>query len=231
MIKVKLYKRENYLKKIRGFYGADDIIKVITRVHRCRKSSLMQTIAEEIVEQDVWKDNVVYNDLDRREYRKIKEADQLEILIDEVQNVKGFEEVLNGFRNEGEYSIFITGFNSYLLNRESITKLIGRYIEFEMFTLSFEEYESMKKFYNKTTSSNPLEELNSYILKGGFPRTLQMENLKDKRTYTQDVIKEIFEKAITRRIKMKDKDAFEVVRNFVINNFGSLVSINNIVRT
>lgn len=53
MIKVKLYKRENYLKKIRGFYGADDIIKVITRVHRCRKSSLMQTIAEEIVEQDV----------------------------------------------------------------------------------------------------------------------------------------------------------------------------------
>ena len=169
--------------------------------------------------------------MDRREYRKIKEADQLEILIDEVQNVKGFEEVLNGFRNEGEYSIFITGFNSYLLNREPITKLIGRYIEFEMFTLSFEEYENMKKFYNKTTSSNPLEELNSYILKGGFPCTLQMENLKDKRTYTQDVIKEIFEKAITRRIKMKDKDAFEVVRNFVINNFGSLVSINNIVRT
>lgn len=110
-----------------------------------------------------------------------------------------------------------------------MTKLTGCYIEFEMFTLSFEEYESMKKFYNKSISSNPLEELNSYILEGGFPRTIQLDNIADKRTYTQGVIKEIFEKDIRRRVKVRDRDAFEIVKNFVLNNFGSPFSINNIV--
>ncbi|WP_027088513.1 ATP-binding protein [Thomasclavelia saccharogumia] len=243
---MKLYKRENYLKKIRGFYEAEDIIKVITGVRRCGKSSLMQTIAEELISNGISKENIIYIDLDKREFRKIKDADQLEIVIDkkienieglkylfidEVQNVNGFEEVLNGFRNEGEYSIFITGSNSYLLSGELITKLTGRYIEFEMFTLSLEEYIDMKKFYNKTVSSNLLEELNSYILEGGFPRTVQMDNLADKRTYTQSVIKEIFEKDIRRRIKVRDRDAFEIVKNFIINNYGSLISINSIVNS
>ena len=243
---MKLYKRENYLQKIRGFYDATDIIKVITGIRRCGKSSLMQTIADEIICQGVSHDNIIYIDLDKREFRKIKEADQLEILIeqktsnisglkylfiDEVQNVIGFEEVLNGFRSEDEFSIFITGSNSYLLSGELMTKLTGRYIEFEMYTLSFEEYENMKKFYNKPMSNNPLEELNSYILEGGFPRSVQIDNLGDKRTYTQGVIKEIFEKDIRRRIKVKDQDAFEIVKNFVINNFGSPISINKIVET
>ena len=168
---MKLYKRENYLQKIRGFYDATDIIKVITGIRRCGKSSLMQTIADEIICQGVSHDNIIYIDLDKREFRKIKEADQLEILIeqktsnisglkylfiDEVQNVIGFEEVLNGFRSEDEFSIFITGSNSYLLSGELMTKLTGRYIEFEMYTLSFEEYENMKKLYNKPMSNNPL---------------------------------------------------------------------------
>lgn len=243
---MKLYKRENYLKKIRGFYDTEDIIKVITGVRRCGKSTLMQTIAEEIMDNGVSKDNIIYIDLDQRRFRKIKEADQLEALIDEktagiqglkylfideVQNVREFEEVLNGFRSDGEYSIFITGSNSYLLSGELITKLTGRYIEFEMFTLSFEEYVNMKKFYNKEISSHPLEELNAYILEGGFPRTVMIDGLGDKRTYTQNVIKEIFEKDISRRIKVRDRNAFEVVRNFVINNFGSLISVNSIVST
>lgn len=244
VINMEIYKRENYLKKIRGFYNAEDIIKVITGVRRCGKSSLMQTIADEIVSNGVSKTNIIYIDLDKRGFRKIKESDQLELLIDEksknidglkylfideVQNVSDFEEVLNGFRTDGDYSIFITGSNSYLLSGELMTKLTGRYIEFEMFTLSFEEYESMKKFYNKSISSNPLEELNSYILEGGFPRTIQLDNIADKRTYTQGVIKEIFEKDIRRRVKVRDRDAFEIVKNFVLNNFGSPFSINNIV--
>lgn len=245
VMKMKIYKRENYLKKIRGFYDTEDIIKVITGVRRCGKSSLMQTIAEEIVTEGVREGNIVYIDLDKIKYRKIKEADQLEeiinekisnikglkyLFIDEVQNVNGFEEVLNGFRNDGEYSIFITGSNSYLLSGELMTKLTGRYIEFEMFTLSFEEYENMKIFYNKTINLNPLEELSAYILEGGFPRTILLDNIGDKRTYTQSVVKEIFEKDIRRRVKVRDRDAFEIVKNFVINNFGSLISINGIVK-
>lgn len=240
---MKLFKRENYLKKIRGFYDAVDIIKVITGVRRCGKSSLMLTIADELVDRGVSEDNIIYIDLDKRGYRNIKSADQLDSLIeektinikgtkylfiDEVQNVDGFEEVLNGFRSEDDYSIFVTGSNSYLLSGELVTKLTGRYIEFEIYTLSFEEYESMKLFYKKSISSNPLEELSSYIIDGGFPRSIQFDSVADRRTYAQNVIKEIFEKDI-RRIKVKDRDAFEIVKNFIINNYASPISINNIV--
>lgn len=143
------------------------------------------------------------------------------LFIDEVQNVVGFEEVLNGFRSEYDYSIFVTGSNSYLLSGELVTKLTGRYIEFEIFTLSFEEYEAMKLFYKKIIILNPLEELNSYIIDGGFPRSIQFDSLVDRRTYAQSVIKEIFEKDIRKRVKVKDRDAFEIVKNFIINNFAS----------
>lgn len=241
---MKLFKRENYLKKIRGFYDATDIIKVISGVRRCGKSSLMLTIADELIEKGISDENIIYIDLDKREYRNIKDAEQLETLIvdktknikgikylfiDEVQNVNGFEEVLNGFRSEEDYSIFVTGSNSYLLSGELITKLTGRYIEFEIYTLSFEEYEEMKKFYQKPISSNSLEELSHYILEGGFPRSIQFDNLSDRRTYSQNVIKEIFEKDIRRRIKIRDRDSFEIVKNFIINNYSSPMSINNIV--
>lgn len=244
VINMKLFKRENYLKKIRGFYDATDLIKVITGVRRCGKSSLMLTIAEELVDRGVSEDNIIYIDLDKRGYRNLKSTDQLDALIeektmnikgtkylfiDEVQNVDGFEEVLNGFRSEDDYSIFVTGSNSYLLSGELVTKLTGRYIEFEIYTLNFEEYESMKLFYKKTISSNPLEELSSYIIDGGFPRSIQFDSVADRRTYAQNVIKEIFEKDIRRRIKVKDRDAFEIVINFVINNYASPISINNIV--
>lgn len=237
-----LFKREKYLKKIRPFYHDDDIIKVITGVRRCGKSSLMETIADEIKQSGVDEDNIIYLDLDKRENRKIKTADGLEklieskikndklnyLFIDEVQNVAGFEEVINGFRSDGGFSIFITGSNSYLLSGELVTKLTGRYLEFELFTLSFEEYEQMKQFYGKQVNPNGLVELNNYIFEGGFPRTVQIDDLAAKRTYVTGVVNEIFEKDIKRRVKIKDKAAFEAVRNFVINNFGATSSIKSL---
>lgn len=239
-----LFKREKYLKKIRPFYHSDDIIKVITGVRRCGKSSLMEMIADEIRQSNIGEDNIIYLDLDKRENRKIKTPDQLETLIeskiknsgrkylfiDEVQNVAGFEEVINGFRSDGEFSIFITGSNSYLLSGELITKLTGRYLEFELFTLSFEEYEQIKRFYGKPTNPNLSVELNQYIIEGGFPRTVQIDDLAAKRTYVTGVVNEIFEKDIRRRVKIKDKAAFETVRNYVINNFGTTTSINSLTK-
>ena len=239
---MKLYSRENYLKKIRGFYHADDIIKVITGVRRCGKSSLMTTIAEEIKKSGVSEGNIIYIDLDLRPNKGIKTADQLESLIlekgtatgmkylfvDEIQNVKGFEEVINGFRTEGGWSIFITGSNSYLLSGELVTKLTGRYIEFEMFPLSFEEYEGMKRFYGKEINQNPMLELNAYITEGGFPRTMFFDSLADKRRYVAGVIGEIFEKDIRKRVKIRSRETFESVMRFVINNFGATTSLRNI---
>ena len=104
------------------------------------------------------------------------------LFIDEVQNVKDFEEVLNEFRDDGEFSIFITGSNSYLLSGELITKLTGRYIEFEMFSLNFNEYLEMKKFFKKNVSSNLLEEFDNYLIEGGLPKAVQFDSIQDKRT-------------------------------------------------
>lgn len=237
-----LYKRENYLSKIRAFYNESEIIKVITGVRRCGKSSLMKTIVEELIENGVKEENIIFLDLDSREYRKIKTDDQLDelieskaasdglkyVFIDEIQNVGGFEEVINAYRGDGNFSVFITGSNSYLLSGELATKLTGRYIEFEMFPLSFEEYLDIKKFYNKPVDVNLSVELNNYLIEGGFPLAIQYDNLADKRTYVKSVITEIFEKDIKGRIKIKNREAFVAVRDYIINNYGATTSITSL---
>lgn len=239
---MRLFPRENYLKKIRGFYHDDGMIKVITGVRRCGKSCLMQCIAEELRTEGVNDEHIVFFDLDRYGYRSVKTPEQLEALIgpllavssmkylfiDEVQNVVGFEDVLNGFRAEGGFSIFITGSNSYLLSGELATKLTGRYIEFEMQTLDFGEYCQMKRFLGLPVDPNPVAEFDAYILEGGFPKAMDYPQLADKRAYVTAVIQEIFEKDIRRRVKIKNVSVFNQVRDYVINNFGATTSLANI---
>ena len=239
---MKLYRRENYLKKIRGFYHDTGIIKVITGVRRCGKSCLMETAADEIRESGVLKENIIYLNLDKRGYRNIKTPDQLDALIeskstaegikylfiDEIQNVEGFEEVINGYREEEDYSIFITGSNSYLLSGELATKLTGRYLEFELYTLSFEEYLEMKAFMGKDVLPDLTAEFDAYITEGGFPKALQYEGA-DKQAYIQGVIKEIFQKDIKKQAKIRKVSVFETVQRYVINHFGATMSLTNIL--
>ena len=242
-IAMKFYKREIYLNKIRGFYNDTDIIKVITGVRRCGKSCLMATIAEELQLKGVSDSQIVYLDLDRRPYRSVKTPDSLEklidnnthnsgityIFIDEIQNVKGFEEVINSFREEGRYSIFITGSNSYLLSGELITKLTGRYLEFEMFPLTFDEYIAMKAFHGKSISQDITEEFDTYLREGGFPKAIQYDSTEDRRTYIKGIVTEIFEKDIKRRVKIRHLSIFQKVQTYLINNFGATTSISNIL--
>ena len=117
----KLYKRELYLSKIRGFYNDPETIKVITGIRRCGKSSLLETIIEELKESDIKEKNIIEIKLDKRPNKNIKTAEQLDklietyindndfkyIFLDEIQNVNGFEEVIESYRNEKNYSIFI----------------------------------------------------------------------------------------------------------------------------
>ena len=240
---MKLYRRENYLKKIRGFYHDTGIIKVITGVRRCGKSCLMQTIAEELEESGTPAENIIYLNLDRRGYLGIKKPEQLDrlieeksaaagikyLFIDEIQNVRGFEAVINGFREEEDYSIFITGSNSYLLNGELVTKLTGRYLEFELFTLSFEEYLGMKRFLGKEVLPDLTAEFDQYISYGGFPKTLEYDSDADKSSYVNGVIGEIFEKDIRRRVQIRNKSVFETVQRYIINNYGATMSLTNIL--
>lgn len=240
---MELYKRENYLKKIRGFYSDADIIKVITGVRRCGKSSLMKTIVQELKEQGVSGENIIFIDLDSKAHRSIRSSTQLEdeiekhalikdmkyLFIDEIQNIDGFEEIINAYRGEGDYSIFITGSNSYLLSGELITQLTGRYIEFEMLPLSFEEYLDMKRFLGKDVNTNLAQELDTYLNEGGFPKTVFYDDSEDKRTYVRSVIKEIFEKDIKRRVKIRNASVFEKIQTYLINNFGATTSLNSMM--
>ena len=240
---MRLFKRELYLKKIRGFYHDDGMIKVITGIRRCGKSCLMHTIESELRQSGVPDSNIAYFDLDRYGFRSINAPEQLEALIeplleakgmkylfiDEVQNVSGFEEVVNEFRSEGGFSIFITGSNSYLLSGELATKLTGHYIEFEIHTLDFREYCDMKRFLSQDVSPNLALELDNYILEGGFPKALDYPDLADKRAYTRSVVEEIFQKDIKRRVKIRNVSLFNLVRDYVINNFGSTTSLTNIL--
>ena len=238
-----VYKRENYLQAIRGFYHDTELIKVITGVRRCGKSCLMESIAQELREHGIDEHHIVYLDLDVRKYRKIKTADQLETLIDEltpdngksylfideVQNVTDFETVINAFREEGRHSIFITGSNSYLLSGELVTKLTGRYVEFEMFPLTFDEYLGMKRFFGKTVSPNLVDEFDQFLRQGGFPKAVQYDTPEDRRTYVASVISEIFQKDIRRRIKIRNVAAFQSVQTYLINNFGATTSLTNLL--
>ncbi len=238
---IKIYERKYYLDKIRGFYKSD-LIKVITGIRRCGKSYFMRSVMQDLMNNGVLEKDIVYLNLDKRGLKGIKTPKQLEdaiearildddfkyIFIDEVQNVKNYEEVVNAFREDGNYSIFITGSNSYLLSGELVTKLTGRYIEIEMFTLTFYEYLDMKKFLNIEVSSNPMDEFIEYIRFGGFPKVLEFPNEDDKLTYVTSVIEQIMQKDIKRHRRIKNKSVFERIKTYVINNFGATTSLSSI---
>lgn len=225
----KIYKREDYFKKIRGFYK-DDMIKVISGIRRCGKSSFLKSIIQELIENGVQEKDIIYIELDKKGYKNIKTSKQLEkvideqiidndfkyLFIDEIQNVKNFETLINSYREEGNISIFITGSNSYLLSGELVTKLTGRYIEIEMMTLSFYEYVDMKRFLNKNVNENIYLEFEEYIRNGGFPKSLYYDNYEEKITYTSSVIDQIFEKDIKTSNRINDKNYLKKYKSLLL---------------
>lgn len=237
----KIYIRQYYMEKIRGFYNSD-LIKVISGIRRCGKSCFMQSVIEDLKERGIADKDIIYLNLDKRGFTRIKTPEALEeaieqrildddfkyILIDEVQNVTGFEETINAYREDGNFSIFITGSNSYLLSGELTTKLTGRYIEIEMFTLNFREYLEMKQFLGKPVRSNLTEEFTEYIRYGGFPKTLEFDNPDDKDLYVAGVISQILDKDVRQHKKIRNRAVFDRVMTYVINNFGATTSLSNI---
>lgn len=242
---MRLYRRELYLSKIRGFYDDAGMIKVLTGIRRCGKSCILQAIVEELRESGVEDDRLVNINLDKKAYRKIKTPDQLEelidslapsddarlkyLFIDEIENVEGFEEVVNAYREEGNWSVFITGSNSYLLSGELATKLTGRYLEVEVFTLTFHEYLDMKNLYDQAIDPNLAFEFGRYLAEGGFPKAIEYPDEAEKAAYTASVIREIIEKDIRRNNKIKHLSVFDRVMDYAVSNFGAPTSVKNIL--
>lgn len=236
-----IYPREKYLKKIRPFYNSD-IIKVITGIRRCGKSCILQSIINELISQGISKNQIIYIPLDRRGYKSIRTPDALEakieselgyeesyyLFIDEVQNVKDFESVVHAYAEEG-FSIFLTGSNSYLLSDEISTKLTGRYLNFETYSLDFLEYLEMKKFFHKEIKSDVYLEFEEYILNGGLPKTLEFDDISAKQAYTRGIISEIFDKDVKSRKKITNVPVYERVQSFILNNYTAPFSLNNLL--
>ena len=239
----KIYKREDYLKKIRGFYSDSETIKVITGIRRCGKSTLLDIIIDELKEKGVKNEDIISIKLDKRPYKNINTPQALEelinskindnnfkyLFIDEIQNVNDFEPVIESFRMEKQFSIFITGSNSYLLSGDLVTKLTGRKIEIEMLPLNFHEYIEMKKELGKIVNSI-YEEFEEYIKIGGFPGALYYDSKEDQQLYVRNVLNDIFEKDIKQNSKIKNKEMFENIEKYIVNNFGSEISINSIIK-
>lgn len=236
-----VYPREKYLKKIRPFYDSD-IIKVITGIRRCGKSFILKAIMNELIDRGIPKTQIIYIPLDRRGYKKIKTSEELEtkiesmlgddenyyLFIDEVQNVFGFESVIHAYAEEG-YSIFLTGSNSYLLSDEISTKLTGRYLNFETFTLDFSEYLEMKRFFKKKIDQDIYVEFEEYILNGGFPKTIEFDDIQARQTYTRGIISEIFEKDVKTRKRISNVPVYERVQSFLLNNYSAPFSLSNLL--
>ena len=238
-----VYPREKYLQRIRPFYNSD-IIKVITGIRRCGKSFLMRAIINELLLSGIDPAQIIYVPLDRRGFKHISTPEQLEekidsmieredfnyLIIDEVQNVKGFESVVHAYQEEG-YSVFLTGSNSYLLSDEITTKLTGRYLSFETFPLDFDEYLKMKEFFHQSISADMRIEFDEFILNGGFPKALEFPNVSDRQFYTREIIHEIFEKDVKSRRRVSNPALFERIQSFLINNYASPFSLGNLIDT
>ncbi len=239
-----LYPREFYLKQIRPFYESD-LIKVITGIRRCGKSSLLLSIMDELRLKGVLEKDIIHLNLDAYGFRGVKSVSELDahlslkcfadkdqkyVFIDEIQNVKDFEAYINSLREEGNISIFITGSNSYLLSGELATKLTGRYVEFNMFTLSYQEYCEMKKFKGQPLNAITQLEFESYLREGGFPQTLALTDVDARHRYIKDLLEQILKKDVRSRFKIRNTTAFSKVLAYIVGNFGSPINLKSLAK-
>ena len=232
--------REKYMSRIRPFYSDAEVIKVITGVRRCGKSTVMRQIVQELQDSGVGPTMIAYLDLDSKRYRKVSTADELEaeidalippegpgryLLVDEVQNVEDFESVVNAYRNDGA-SVFITGSNSYLLSGELATKLTGRYMEFNVFPFSLSEVRDYKLLNG--IEFNPNRDFQDYLVNGGFPRRFSYTDHDQQADYVRAVVREVVDKDIRKRTKVRNLQTFDRVLEYLLSTPSTTVSSTSI---
>lgn len=238
----KLYRREIYLNKLRPYYDDTDTIKFITGVLGCGKTTLIEIITEELIEKGIAEDNIININFNKRPYKGINTAQKLlniitekskeitgekYLFLDEILKVDDFERALNVLSQENSYSIFVTSSNGYTTMPKHVRRLTSDYITIEMFTLSFQEYVDMKKFYGKKVSINLQEELTKYMMEGGFPYTVRNSGYDNMHTYSRKVLEDIYEKIIRKNKRVKNKELFFAIRKYTINGFGKALIIKD----
>lgn len=232
-------KREIYLEQIRPYYDSD-IIKVITGVRRAGKSILLDTIKDELVENGVPGDNIIYINLEDMDYEYIADASDLNmeiksritsdgkyyIFLDEIQHIQNFEKALASFRATMDVSLFVTGSNSTLLSGELATLLTGRTVEFEVFPFSFYE---MKQYYELNRMEWSEDMFFNYLKWGGFPLRFDYKDETSVHRYLANLYESIVKRDIVGRSKSADRKSFMDISLYILANAGKELSVDNII--
>ena len=228
------------------------IIKVVSGVRRCGKSTLFEIYKDFLLENGVAKNQIIsinFEDMDYEEltdYKKLYEYIKSKmigdkknyIFLDEIQHVDKFEKVVDSLFIKENTDLYITGSNAYFMSSELATLLSGRYIELKMLPLSFKEYYQAKLEYEKLEQKENrilktlIQYYNEYIVNSSFPYTLQLDSdLKNIHEYLSGIYNSVLLKDIVARLKISDVMRLESVVKYIFDNIGNLTSLSKIGNT
>ena len=235
-----MIERPLYLDKIMPFVDTP-FVKILTGVRRCGKSTILKMIIKKLREEkhvddeqilNYRFDSMEYGDMTTKELylelkSKIIQSKKTYLFLDEIQEIEGWEKVVNTLASDFDVDIYITESNSRMMSSEISTYLTGRYITFHIYTLSFEEYLMFKKSY--MTLKDLKQEFSQYVRLGGFPAT-HLQDYSQDEVYT--IVKDIYNSTIfsdiVRRNQVKKIDQLERVVKYTFNNIGNTFSAKSI---
>lgn len=235
-----MIERPLYLNKIMPFVDTP-FVKILTGVRRCGKSTILKMIQKKLKEEyhitdeqisSYRFDSMEYEDMTSKElYQELKtkilNTKKTYLFLDEIQEINGWEKVVNTLASDYDVDIYITGSNSRMMSSEISTYLTGRYVTFHIYTLSFDEYLTFKKSYS--TIYDIKQEFNQYVRLGGFPATHLQEYSQDEvYTIVRDIYNSTIFSDIVRRNQVKKIDQLERVVKYTFNNVGNTFSAKSI---
>ena len=235
-----MFDRTLYVDRIMAFVDAP-FIKILTGVRRCGKSTILKLIMKRLVEErGIAPEQIVSYRFDSMEYDGYSAREMYALLkgalapqrrtylfLDEVQEIEGWEKVVNSLATDFDVDIYLTGSNSRMMSSEIATYLTGRYVAFRIYTLSFGEYLFFKSHYAEV--GDPKQELAEYVRLGGFPGThLQAYSQDEVYTIVRDIYNSTVFSDIVRRNQIKKVDQLERVVKYVFNNVGNTFSASSI---
>ena len=230
--------RPQYIEQLRK-YRDISLVKILVGVRRCGKSTILEMLREDLIKSGIADNHIIFKSYtseeldsditDKQMYdditSEIIDDDKYYILLDEVQEVDGWEKAVNSLMENRNTDIYVTGSNSKLLSGEISTYLTGRYVSIPVYTLSFAEYLTFKK----EGDSSIKELLNEYLRFGGFP-IIALGDFDEKSAY--QIVEGIYNSVITadiaRRHKIRNYDMFNRVVRYIVENVGKTFSANSI---
>ncbi|MEI3213809.1 MAG: ATP-binding protein [Lachnospiraceae bacterium] len=232
--------RPLYMDKIMTYVDTP-FVKVLTGIRRSGKSTIMKMIMDKLEnERHIPKENIISMRFDSMEYEDMTAKQMFEtikaglsvqgrtyLFLDEVQEISGWEKVVNSFLGEYDVDIYVTGSNSRMMSSEIATYLTGRYVSLQVYPLSFEEYLAFRR--EVTELKNPHQELADYVRLGGFPAThLRAYSQDEVYTIVRDIYNSTIFSDIVRRNQIRKVDQLERVVKYTFSNVGNTFSAKSI---